>query len=415
MKLLRNLCRILVGALFIYSGFVKGIDPWGSAYKFTDYFNAFGMNWMNFSTLFFSFLLSLAEFMIGMGLFFNIKTQWATWGALIFMTVFTPLTLILAIKNPVTDCGCFGDALILTNWETFWKNAILLAMTLVIFYNKHKFKSLFNMLEQSVLFAGSLALMLCIEYYSFRHLPLIDFRPYAIGNNILEGMTVPEGAAHDEYEMTLKYKNKNTGEIKEFTEQNYPWQDTLNWAYESSSEKLVREGYKAPIHDFVLEHAAGDITQEVLADNGYTFLAVSHDINKADPENQEQLNRLAAYAQKKGYRFYGLSASAPEDIQKYADAHSVNYEFCSTDEIQLKTIIRSNPGLVLLRAGTVLHKWGHRDLPEAEALGDKDLAGYCLQEQRQIRNKYLIYTLILFYLAGLAGYLSRKYKKQAKN
>ena len=144
MKLLRNICRILVGIVFIYSGFVKGVDPLGSDYKFTDYFNAFGMSWMGFSTLFFSFLLSMAEFLIGICLFLNIKIKTAAWGAILFMGFFTPLTLILAIKNPVTDCGCFGDALILTNWETFWKNIILLAMTLVIFYTRDKYKPIFN-------------------------------------------------------------------------------------------------------------------------------------------------------------------------------------------------------------------------------------------------------------------------------
>ncbi len=415
MKLLRNICRILVGALFIYSGFVKGIDPLGSDYKFTDYFYAFGMSWMSFSALFFSFLLSLAEFMIGVCLFLNIKTKWAAWGALLFMGVFTPLTLILAIKNPVTDCGCFGDALILTNWETFWKNIILLLMTLVIFLNKNKFKSVFNFLEQTVMVVCSIAFMLCIEFYSFRHLPILDFRPYAIGKNISEGMRIPEGAPHDEYKLTLKYKNKNTGEIQDFTEENFPWQDTLNWEHHSTEEKLIREGYKAPIHDFVIEHPEfGNITEEVLDDENYTFLAVAYNINKTAPENQDKLNKLAAYAQDKGYRFYGLTASNADDVQKYIQAHDVNYEFCSTDEIQLKTMIRSNPGLVLLRKGTVIDKWAHRDLPEVEDLQDKDLTSYCLLEQQNITDRYVVYSLILLYLCCLGYYMARKYKRQVK-
>lgn len=411
MKLLRNICRILVGLLFIYSGFVKGVDPLGSNYKFIDYFNAFHMSWMGGTALFFSFILSLAEFLIGVCLFLNLKTKWAAWGALLFMAVFTPLTLVLAIKNPVTDCGCFGDALILTNWETFWKNVILLAMTLVIFYNRQKFKSIFNFLEQTVIVACTIIFMLCIEFYSYRHLPILDFRPYAIGKNINEGMTVPEGAPHDEYEITLKYRNKNTGEIKDFTEENYPWQDTVNWEYASSSEKLVKEGFKAPIHDFVIEHPElGDITQEVLQDNSYTFLVVSYNINKANPENQERLNRLAEYAQEKGYRFYGLSASLAEDTRKYAEAHKVHYDFCSTDEIQLKTIVRSNPGLVLLKDGTILNKWGHRDLPEVEEIKDKDLTAYCLIAHQGMTDKYLVWTLILGYLGVLLLYMVKKYK-----
>ena len=191
MKLLRNICRILVGIVFIYSGFVKGVDPLGSDYKFTDYFNAFGMSWMGFSTLFFSFLLSMADFLIGICLFLNIKIKTAAWGAILFMGFFTPLTLILAIKNPVTDCGCFGDALILTNWETFWKNIILLAMTLVIFYTRDKYKPIFNFLEQTVVLVGTVIFMFCVQWYSFRHLPIVDFRPYAIGKNISEGMAIP--------------------------------------------------------------------------------------------------------------------------------------------------------------------------------------------------------------------------------
>lgn len=415
MKLLKNICRILVGLLFIYSGFVKGIDPLGSDYKFTDYFYAFGMGWMSFSALFFSFVLSLAEFMIGACLFLNIKTKWAAWGAMIFMGFFTPLTLILAIKNPVTDCGCFGDALILTNWETFWKNVVLLLMTFVIFFNKNKFKSSFNFLEQTVIMVCTIIFMLSVEIYSYRHLPIIDFRPYAIGKNIAEGMALPEGAPHDEYLLTLKYKNKNTGEIKDFTEENFPWQDTLNWEHHSTVEKLIKEGYKAPIHDFVIEHPErGNITDEVLQDDNYTFLVIAHNINKTSAKNQEKLNKLAAYAQEKGYPFYCLSASGADDTRKYAETHHVPYAFCSTDEIQLKTIVRSNPGLVLLRKGTVIDKWAHRDLPEVEDLKNKDLASYCLLQQQDITDRYVIYSLILLYLCGLLFYITRKYKRQIK-
>lgn len=415
MKPIKNLCRILVGLLFIYSGFVKGVDPLGSNYKFIDYFNAFHMGWLDGSAILFSFLLSMAEFLIGICLFLNIKTKWAAWGALLFMGFFTPLTLILAIKNPVTDCGCFGDALVLTNWETFWKNVILLAMTLVVFYHKEKYKSIFNFLEQTVILASTIVFMLCIEVYCYRHLPILDFRPYAIGKNISEGMTIPEGAPHDEYAITLKYRNKQTGETKEFSEQNYPWQDTLNWEYVSSSEKLIQEGFKAPIHDFVIEHPEmGDITQDVLQDNGYTFLVVAYNINKTNPENQEKLNRLAAYAQDKGYCFYCLSASVTDDTRKYAENHQVNYEFCSTDEIQLKTIVRSNPGLVLLREGTILNKWGHRDLPEVDEIKDKDLTAYCLDQQQGTTDKYMVWTLILIYVGCLFVYLCRKYKRQLK-
>ena len=145
-----------------------------------------------------------------------------------------------------------------------------------------------------------------------------------------------------------------------------------------------------------------------------TFLVIAYNINKTDPENQEKLNRLAAYAKDKGYRFYGLSASAADDIRKYTEAHQVNYDYCSTDEIQLKTIVRSNPGLILLRQGTILDKWGHRDLPEVEELQNKDLASYCLQEQQAITDRYLIYSLIMLYIACIFLYIIRKYKRMIK-
>ena len=170
-----------------------------------------------------------------------------------------------------------------------------------------------------------------------------------------------------------------------------------------------------PIHDFVIEHPEyGNITEEVLDDDNYTFLAVAYNINKTSSENQDKLNKLAAYAQDKGYRFYGLTASNTDDVQNYTQAHGVNYEFCSTDEIQLKTMIRSNPGLVLLRKGTVIDKWGHRDLPEVEDLQDKDLTSYCLSEQQNITDRYVVYSLILLYLCCLGYYMARKYKRQVK-
>ena len=415
MKLIRNICRILVGLVFIYSGFVKGIDPLGSDYKFTDYFNAFGMSWMGFSTLFLSFLLSMFEFLIGVCLFLIVKIKTAAWSTLLFMSFFTLLTLILAIKNPVSDCGCFGDALTLSNWETFWKNIILLILTLVIFYSKEKYKSVFNFIEQTGILLVSLLFMFCLQWHSYRHLPIIDFRPYAIGKNIPTEMSIPEGASHDKYEITLKYKNKQTGEIKKFTEENYPWQDTAQWEYVSTDQKLIQEGYKAPIHDFVIEHPEwGDITQEILEDNGDTFLVLAYDIRKTRPDEQDKLNELAAYAQDKGYRFYGLSASSPEDIRRYTEQYPVNYEFCSTDEVQLKTMIRSNPGLILLRQGTVLDKWAGRDIPEVEEIQHKDLTAYCLEKQQKITDKYVVYCLILFYLSCLFLYMVKKYKRMVK-
>ena len=413
MRLVKNLCRIIVGIVFIYSGFVKGIDPLGSDYKFTDYFNAFGMGWMNATTLFFSFALSLVEFLIGIALLFNLWVSRMAWGSLLFMAFFTPLTLVLALTNPVSDCGCFGDAMILTNWQTFWKNIILLLLAIMIFMYRKEYKSSLPLVGQFSFLALAGAGMLCLSVYCYRHLPVLDFRPYAVGKNITEGMRLPEGAEPDQYEVTLKYKNKQTGEVQSFTEENYPWQDTLNWEYESSSERLVKKGYITPIHDLVIEHPTlGNITEEILEDDNHTILAVAYNLTQSDVQYQPAINRLAEYAQEKGIRFYGLTSSSERDIETYKKRYHVPYEFCTADEIQLKTMIRSNPGVIILREGTILDKWAGKDVPDVKELQDTDLTAYCVYSREQMQRIYLVYSIILLFFVA---YLLIPRKKRKRN
>lgn len=413
MRLVKNLCRIIVGIVFIYSGFVKGIDPLGSDYKFTDYFNAFGMGWMNATTLFFSFALSLVEFLIGIALLFNLWVSRMAWGSLLFMAFFTPLTLVLALTNPVSDCGCFGDAMILTNWQTFWKNIILLLLAIMIFMYRKEYKSSLPLVGQFSFLALAGAGMLCLSVYCYRHLPVLDFRPYAVGKNITEGMRLPEGAEPDQYEVTLKYKNKQTGEVQSFTEENYPWQDTLNWEYESSSERLVKKGYITPIHDLVIEHPTlGNITEEILEDDNHTILAVAYNLTQSDMQYQPAINRLAEYAQEKGIRFYGLTSSSERDIETYKKRYHVPYEFCTADEIQLKTMIRSNPGVIILREGTILDKWAGKDVPDVKELQDTDLTAYCVYSREQMQRIYLVYSIILLFFVA---YLLIPRKKGKRN
>ena len=413
MRLVKNLCRIIVGIVFIYSGFVKGIDPLGSDYKFTDYFNAFGMGWMNATTLFFSFALSLVEFLIGIALLFNLWVSRMAWGSLLFMAFFTPLTLVLALTNPVSDFGCFGDAMILTNWQTFWKNIILLLLAIMIFMYRKEYKSSLPLVGQFSFLALAGAGMLCLSVYCYRHLPVLDFRPYAVGKNITEGMRLPEGAEPDQYEVTLKYKNKQTGEVQSFTEENYPWQDTLNWEYESSSERLVKKGYITPIHDLVIEHPTlGNITEEILEDDNHTILAVAYNLTQSDVQYQPAINRLAEYAQEKGIRFYGLTSSSERDIETYKKRYHVPYEFCTADEIQLKTMIRSNPGVIILREGTILDKWAGKDVPDVKELQDTDLTAYCVYSREQMQRIYLVYSIILLFFVA---YLLIPRKKGKRN
>ncbi|WP_159523289.1 BT_3928 family protein [Sunxiuqinia indica] len=367
MKTLWHIARILLGLVFIFSGFVKGIDPWGMAYKFTDYFNVWGMDSLTSFALPLGILLSATEFAIGIALVFNVFISLTSALAVLVMSFFTVLTFILALTNPVTDCGCFGDALILTNWETFFKNIVFLAFAIIVFaYRKRHHSAKFKPIASMMAISTILVFAYLIDY-SYNHLPIIDFRPYKIGVNIPEGMTVPDDAPKDVYENTLYYKNKNTGEVKKFTEENSPWQDSTTWEFESIDTKLVQEGYKAPIHNFFIETPEGeDIKDFFLYDENYTFFFISKNLDDADISNLEQLRELAQYANAQGMNFIGLTSSLPENIDYYIAEHDLPFEMFNADEITLKTMIRSNPGLMLIKNGTILDKWHYNDFPTIE-------------------------------------------------
>lgn len=405
MSLLRTISRLLVGALFIFSGFVKAIDPMGSTFKFKDYFLAFGMDSLAGLAFSMAVILSALEFSVGMLILFNVYKKSAAWLALLFMLFFTPLTLILALTNPVTDCGCFGDALILTNWETFGKNIIILAFTFVVFFTRNKEKDKSSGITQNLLLAFSLVIALGCSYYSYRHLPFIDFRPYHIGANIQESMTIPEGAAADEYKSIFKYEKD--GVIKEFDESNYPWQDS-SWTYVDVEQIKIKEGYKAPIHDFSISNEqSGDITEQVLNDSSYTFLLVSRHLKGMNLINLKEINELAAWCRNQNYNFICLTASADDEINSFKDKNNAFYDFYTTDEIQLKTIIRSNPGLVLLQNGTILNKWHWRDIPKTTEI-KANLAAYSITQHQTLTNKLVILSITTTLLLLIGGFLMLK-------
>ncbi len=367
-KILKHLARILFGLVFIFSGFVKGIDPLGSTYKFTDYFHALGLDGLVWAAFPLGILLAFAEFAIGVAFLFNWRMKWFSWLGLLFMAFFTPLTLWIAVKNPVTDCGCFGDALVISNWETFYKNLLFSALAIIAVFNRQWYSEQVNTKMPLVLSSLTFVVYFGMVYYSYNHLPLIDFRPYKVGTHIPEAMSVPEGAPQDEYENIFYYKNKNTGEVKEFTEENYPWQDTANWEYNDMVSNLVQKGYEAPIHNFMIESPEGeDITDFFIYDENYVFLLVAYDLSKANTRSQDRINTLADWALTQGYSFVCLTSSLPDEAMDFADQHGTPYEYFNVDEVTLKTIIRSNPGLVVLKNGTVIAKYHANDIPSPEA------------------------------------------------
>ncbi|WP_372752096.1 BT_3928 family protein [Labilibaculum sp.] len=382
--------RLFVGLTFIFSGFVKAIDPLGSTYKFTDYFLAFGMDSLKEIAFPLAILLSTLEFTVGMSLVFNSRKNIFVWIALLFMLFFTPLTLVLALTNPVSDCGCFGDAWVLTNWETFWKNILILACTLFIFWKRKNDENKNPIWEQNLLLAFAILVAGTLSFYSYRHLPIIDFRPYHIGANIGEGMRIPEDAPSDEYKSLFTYEKD--GITKEFDETNYPWQDTT-WKFVNSEQIKIKEGYTPPIHDFSISNDKnGDITDMVLNHEGYTFLFVSKELSKINDVTINKVINLALYSLNYDVQFVAITASGKQEIEDFTLEYELPFEFYNTDEIQLKTIVRSNPGLVLLKKGTIIDKWHFRDFPDANLI-QGDLAASSITKHQTINIKLLIISI----------------------
>ena len=361
--------RWIVGVLFTFSGFVKGIDPIGFQYKLNDYLEALHIQVLGFLSFPGALLLPFAEFVIGITLLSGILIRLSTKLTFLFMLFFTPLTLYIALKNPVTDCGCFGDALVITNWQTFFKNVVLIILAILLFINRKKITYLIPFQFRKVMFAAMTLVYVFIVYRSYNHDPIIDFRPYKVGVNIPDGMKTPKGAPTDVYKSTFYYRNLKSNEIKKFNNDNYPWQDSLNWKYVSMESDLLKKGYRPPIHDFVIQSAEGEnIADFFLQDDNYLFIAVAYDLSKSSLKNQKTLNDLAVWAKNQGYKFISLTSSTGNILDKFkANAHPT-YDFFFGDEITLKTIIRSNPGLLLLKKGTIIAKWHYNDFPSVEKM-----------------------------------------------
>jgi uncharacterized membrane protein YphA (DoxX/SURF4 family) len=356
-----HVTRLLFGAVFIFSGFVKAIDPLGSTYKIQDYFHEFGGVFTSMTD--WAFGLSVAqsaiELLIGLNLVFMVHLRRTAYLGLLFMLVMTPLTLYIALFNPVSDCGCFGDALVITNWQTFWKNIVLLILIIGLLVVSKNKRSLFLPHVEWILVLVFLGVGVGLSVYSYRHLPLIDFLPYKVGVNIPEAMEIPDGAAADVYTTTFVYE-KN-GVQKEFTLENYPKGDAT-WTFVDQKSKLVSKGYVPAIHDFtIVSDRFEDITAKVLSNTAQSYLLVMYDVNKTSVDGAKRAEEIYLKYKNSVTQFYALTASSDEDIAKFRKTTGVTFPFCKTDPTTLKTIIRANPGLVLIQNGTIQGKWNWRD------------------------------------------------------
>ena len=357
-----TVCRFVLAVVFIFSGFVKAIDPLGTQYKIQDYLDAFGWAGVfpDYIPFLASVLLGMLEFCLGVYLFFGIRRIIAPRAVVAVMALMTPLTFWLALDNPVSDCGCFGDAVVLTNWETFGKNVVLLVMSLVVLkWRKRIFPLATTRFDWLIALYGFLYI-LCVTIYCYRHLPVFDFRPYYVGADIRQGMEIPEG--EEPTELETRFVLQKDGVEKEFTLDNYP---DSTWTFVDSRMVVKKQGYEPPIHDFsMIRYEDGeDITEQVLADEGYTFLLVAHQLGLTNESRIDLINELYDYCLEYGYAFYCLTSSSDEDIFKWQEDTGAEYPFCLMDNTTLRTMVRSNPGLILLKKGEVVRKWSVVDIP----------------------------------------------------
>ena len=358
-----TVCRFVLAVVFIFSGFVKAIDPLGTQYKIQDYLDAFGWTGVFPESVPFiaAALLGMLEFCLGVYLFFGIRRIIAPRAVVAVMAIMTPLTFWLAWDNPVSDCGCFGDAVVLTNWETFGKNVVLLAMSLVVLKWRRRIFPLATTRFDWLIALYGFLYILCMAVYCYRHLPVFDFRPYYVGADIRQGMSIPEGEEPTEFE--TRFVLQKDGVEKEFTLENYP---DSTWTFVDSRTVVMKQGYEPPIHDFsMIRYDDGeDITEQVLADEGYTFFLVAHQLGQANQSRMDLINELYDYSLEYGYAFYCLTSSSDEDILKWQEDTGAEYPFCLMDNITLKTMVRFNPGLMLLKKGKVVGKWSIIDIPD---------------------------------------------------
>ena len=416
-SVITTVCRFVLAVVFIFSGFVKAIDPLGTQYKIQDYLDALGWAGVfpEYIPFIASVLLGMLEFCLGVYLFFGIRRIIAPRVVVAVMAVMTPLTFWLALDNPVSDCGCFGDALILTNWETFGKNVVLLAMSLVVLKYRKCIRPLVTPRFSWLIALYGFLYIFCMTIYCYRHLPVFDFRPYYVGADIRQGMEVPEG--EEPTELETRFVLQKDGVEKEFTLDNYP---DSTWTFVDSRMVVKKQGYEPPIHDFaMLRYEDGeDITEQVLADEGYTFLLVAHQLGLANESRIDLINELYDYCLEYGYAFYCLTSSSDEDILKWQEDTGAEYPFCLMDNTTLRTMVRSNPGLILLKKGTVLWKWSVVDIPdEYELTGPLEQLSMGEVDRKPLANRLLgvfvwfAFPLFLMCMSDLAWERYRKRKE----
>jgi len=355
-----QLIRVFIGALFVFSGFVKAVDPLGTTYKIQDYLIAFDGIFIQLLFLAYplALLLILAELLIGFNLLFKIKLKISTWAAFILMVFMTALTLYIAIYNPVEDCGCFGDAIKISNWNTFYKDVLLLVLIVVLLLYIKQFRQVFRRPAEWLLLLLLALLSVGFMLYNLTYLPIIDFRPYKVGVNIPEAMAIPDDAAMDLYEYTFFYEKD--GKVEAYPIDNLP---DSTWQFLSQESKLIEQGYQPTIYDFeIVTLDYDDVTDELLANKGVSYWIISYDLESVSEKAMQTIQAFVQNTQNPAVNICVLTASSSEIIDNINAKYALNIPFYKVDPITLKTMIRANPGVMMIENGTIQAKWNWRTL-----------------------------------------------------
>ena len=359
MRYVIGIVRIFVGILFIISGFIKLNDPVGFSFKLEEYFSqgVLDLPILLPYALAISILVVIVEVLLGVMLILGIKVKFTVWSLLGMIVFFTFLTFYSAYFNKVTDCGCFGDAIKLTPWESFTKDVVLLVLILILFFGQKYITPLFRPFLTKIILVGSILFSIGYVYYVLNHLPIIDFRPYEVGKNIEDGMNVPEGAPKAIFEYAWKFKVNGDEKII-VTNGDYP---SVDGEFIGVETEEIQKGYEPPVHDFTIEQEGEDYAETLLQEPKLVAV-IAYDLRKSNQDVFSEIKDIADEAIKNGYKVIGMSASGPDQTQTLTEQYQLNFDFYFTDETTLKTIVRSNPGVLILEKGTILQKVHYNDL-----------------------------------------------------
>lgn len=351
-----TVCRLLVGALFIFSSFTKGVDPLGTKYKMLDYLAVYGMTWLNDFALVLAMLMILAEFIVGICLITKVFPRLAVLGATLLMLFFTITTLFDALYDLVPDCGCFGTAIKMSNWQTFYKNLVIDAVLIPLIFNNKRLISGFSVSTQFIIGCFYALVFGGFEVYNYRHLPVVDFMNWKVGKQL-----TTETA--EESKIYLTYRNKATGETKEYLSPNYPWNDSV-WMSQWEFVDQRVEGGANFLGFSALDEEGNDVTENILTTENL-LMFTSHDLTKVTEKEWEKIRKITEAAEKQGFTVIWTVADEPEYVDQLREKYGFLYEVYYADELEIKPIVRSNPGLIWLDNGLVKDKWSSVDFKKA--------------------------------------------------